>query len=48
MGTKKEQEAWGIDTPGKLCSVVSVQMSRIRTERLAAETGVGSSLQRES
>lgn len=33
MDTKKEQEPWGKDTPGKLCSEVSVQMSGIRTER---------------
>lgn len=48
MDTKKGQEPWGIDTPGELRCVVSLQMSGIRTERWAAGAGVGSGLQRES
>lgn len=33
MDIKKEEEPWDMDTPGKLCCAVSVQMSGIRTER---------------
>lgn len=49
MDIKKEEEPWGMDTPGKLCCAVSVQMSGIRTAvGKAAEAGVGSGLWRES
>lgn len=48
MDTKKEQEPWDVDAAGKLCGVVSVQMSGIRTERQALGARIGSGLQRES